>query len=221
MSRCGGYRTSVVVLAAVLLAAPALAQTPSGPPNALQGFSQNRDKPVKIDAAALEVRDKDKTATFSGNVQVIQGDTTMRARSLVVFYDGDSGGAGNTLTAAKPGPRGSQRIRRLEARGGVKVTQKDQVATGETGIFDMAANTVTLNGGVVISQGQNVIEGDRLIVDLTSGVSRIEAGKSGQGRVRGLFLPSSMPNGKPDGDKTDKTGKEAPKARAARPSSTN
>jgi LptA/(LptD N-terminal domain) LPS transport protein len=37
------------------------------------GFSQNRDQPVHIEAATLEVRDKDKTATFSGNVRVTQG----------------------------------------------------------------------------------------------------------------------------------------------------
>ncbi|WP_204315564.1 hypothetical protein, partial [Stenotrophomonas maltophilia] len=32
----------------------------TGPPNAVQGFSQNRDKPIQIDAARLEVRDKSK-----------------------------------------------------------------------------------------------------------------------------------------------------------------
>ena len=52
-------------------AAGAAAQPNASPgvPNALQGFSQNRDQPVKIEAASLEVRDKDKVATFSGNVQ--------------------------------------------------------------------------------------------------------------------------------------------------------
>ena len=81
----------LLTAAALLLAAPALAQAqPSkGPPNALQGFSQNRDQPVNIEAATLEVRDKDKMATFSGNVQVTQGDTAMRCKSLVVFYEQD------------------------------------------------------------------------------------------------------------------------------------
>jgi len=38
------------------------------------------------------------------------------------------------------------------------------------------------------------------VVDLTSGVSRIESGKSGQGRVQGLFLPGgSGPDAKPGG----------------------
>jgi lipopolysaccharide export system protein LptA len=205
--------------------APTASTTPSGPPNALQGFSQNRDKPLKITSASLEVRDKEKIATFNGDVHLVQGDTTLRSKTLVVFYDDEAdaksdaskpdaskpdaqkpanppaaAGAGNTDAAPM-----SQQIKRVEAKGGVLVTQKDQTATGESGIFDMQANTVTLLGNVVISQGQNVVRGDRLTVDLNSGVSRVECGKSqGQCRVQALIQPSSM-----KGDK-DKPGTEAP-----------
>jgi lipopolysaccharide export system protein LptA len=181
------------LIVAALLAiagAPLHAQPSKGPPNALQGFSQNRDQPVHIEAATLEVRDKDKVATFSGDVKVKQGDTGLRCKSLVVFYEGNDAD-GKTLQAASPGPGGQQKIKRLEAHGGVVVTQKEQTATGETGIFDMKNNTVTLNGNVVMTQGQNVLRGDRLVVDLTSGVSRVESGKNGQGRVQGLFQPGS------------------------------
>jgi lipopolysaccharide export system protein LptA len=181
------------LIVAALLAiagAPLHAQPSKGPPNALQGFSQNRDQPVYIEAATLEVRDKDKLATFSGDVKVKQGDTGLRCKSLVVFYEGNDAD-GKTLQAASPGPGGQQKIKRLEARGGVVVTHKEQTATGESGIFDMKTNTVTLNGNVVMTQGQNVLRGDRLVVDLTSGVSRVESGKNGQGRVQGLFQPGS------------------------------
>jgi lipopolysaccharide export system protein LptA len=170
---------------------PVHAQPSKGPPNALQGFSQNRDQPVHIEAATLEVRDKDKVATFSGDVRVKQGDTGMRCKSLVVFYEKDQEGGQKTTTmqAATPGPGGEQKIKRLEARGGVVVTQKDETATGEIGIFDMKSNTVTLSGNVVMTQGPNLLRGERLVVDLTSGVSRVESGKNGQGRVQGLFQP--------------------------------
>jgi len=185
---------ALLALVLALAGAPLHAQPSKGPPNALQGFSQNRDQPVHIEAATLEVRDKDKVATFSGDVKVKQGDTGLRCKSLVVFYEGNDAD-GKTLQAASPGPGGQQKIKRLEARGGVVVTQKEQTATGETGVFDMKTNTVTLNGKVVMTQGQNVLRGDRLVVDLTSGVSRVESGKNGQGRVEGLFLPgNAAPN---------------------------
>jgi lipopolysaccharide export system protein LptA len=183
------------LLAAGPLAAQPQAQ-PKGPPNALQGFSQNRDQPVHIESATLEVRDKEKVATFSGDVRVKQGDVGLRCKTLVVFYEQDNPGAkgadkGKAMPAATPGPNGEQRIKRLEARGAVVVTQKEQTATGELGIFDMKSNTVTLTGNVIMTQGQNVLRGDKLIVDMATGVSRVESGKNGSGRVQGLFLPGS------------------------------
>jgi lipopolysaccharide export system protein LptA len=148
-------------------------------PNAMQGFSQNRDQPIQIEAATLEMRDKKKEATFSGNVKVVQGDTTMTSRALVVFYE--SAAASGTpplavnpkspvkpvapIQSATPGPGGSSSIRRLEARGKVVVTQKDQVVTGETAVFDTKTNLITMLGGVVLTQCKNVLRGDRLLVE--------------------------------------------------------
>jgi lipopolysaccharide export system protein LptA len=173
---------------------------PNGPPNALQGFSQNRDQPVHIKAAKLEVRDKQQIATFSGDVRVKQGDTDMRCRILKVYYerekdDGKTKAKTKTIKAATPGPGGAQKIKRLEAIGSVVVTQKDQTASGKLGIFDMKSNTVTLTGDVVMTQGQNVLRGDKLVVNLTTGVSRVESGKGGSGRVEGLFMPSGEGQG--------------------------
>ncbi|MHC2466525.1 lipopolysaccharide export system protein LptA [Bradyrhizobium embrapense] len=178
----------------------------SGVPNAMQGFSQNRDQPIQIEAAALEMRDKKKEATFSGNVKVVQGDTTMTSKILVVFYEDKSTAApapaasgtkaaaaqkGAPMQSATPGPGGASSIKRLEAKGNVVVTQKDQVVTGETAIFDTKTNLITMLGGgggqVVLTQCQNVLRGDRLLVDMTTGVSRVE---SDSGKVQGLFIQS-------------------------------
>jgi lipopolysaccharide export system protein LptA len=172
----------------------------TGVPNAMQGFSQNRDQPIQIEAASLEMRDKKKEATFSGNVKVVQGDTTMTSKSLVVFYDSNSAPAPSPASSAKaaksapmqaatPGPGGSSSIRRLEARGSVVVTQKDQVVTGETAVFDTRANLITMLGGIVLTQCKNVLRGDRLFVDMTTGVSRVE---SDSGKVQGLFIQSGQ-----------------------------
>ena len=188
--------------------------TATGAPNAMQGFSQNRDKPIQIDAASLEMRDKDKAATFSGNVKVVQGDTTMRCKTLVVFYDNNNAAGGKpAIKSATPGPGGSSSIRRLEAKGGVVVTQKEQTVTGDRGIFDMRANTVTMEGNVLLTKDKNVLRGDRLIVDMTTGVSRVE---SNNNRVQGVFqaTPSS---GTPFGGSSPSTPAAAPKEPAAAP----
>ncbi len=182
---------SIAVIAISLCAAiEARAQSSAtGVPNAMQGFSQNRDKPIQINAASLEMRDKDKAATFSGNVKVVQGDTTMLCKTLVVFYDNDQPADAKkpAMKSATPGPAGSSSIRKLEAKGGVTVIQKDSTVTGERGVFDMRANTVTMQGNVLLTKDKNVLRGDRLIVDLTTGVSRVESdGKP----VQGVFQAS-------------------------------
>jgi lipopolysaccharide export system protein LptA len=167
-----------------------------GVPNAMQGFTQNRDQPIQIEAARLEVRDKKKQATFMDNVKVVQGDTTMTSKTLDVFYESKDEGkapAPASKAAAKnapmqqatPGPTGSSSIKRLEARGNVVVTQKDQVVTGDAAIFDTKTNLITMTGGVVLTQCKNVLRGDRLLVDMTTGVSRVEADN---GKVQGLFI---------------------------------
>jgi lipopolysaccharide transport protein LptA len=172
-------------------------QSEQSVPNALQGFSQNKDQPVKIEAASLEVRDKEKIATFSGNVVVTQGDTTMKCKSLIVHYDTDSKSSG--MKTAQPGPGGSSSIKKLEALGGVFVTQKDQTATGNKGLFDMKSNTITLDGNVLITQNQNVLKGERLVVDMATGAARVEGG-----RVTGVFVPSSVDGKDKDKDAKDK-----------------
>ncbi|MBR0819299.1 LptA/OstA family protein [Bradyrhizobium liaoningense] len=197
---------ALAVGVALVATGAAVAQsTMQGVPNAMQGFSQNRDQPIQIEAASLEMRDKKKEATFSGNVKVVQGDTTMTSKTLVVFYDsggGDKpatpqpaapaakGTKGAPMQSAQPGPGGSSSIKRLEARGNVVVTQKDQVVTGETAVFDTKTNLITMLGGVVLTQCKNVLRGDRLAVDMTTGVSRVE---SDSGRVQAL-LPQGGSN---------------------------
>jgi lipopolysaccharide export system protein LptA len=194
---------AALVLAVVPCSAAQAQNSMQGVPNAMQGFSQNRDKPIQIEAAQLEVRDKKKEATFSGNVKVVQGDTTMSSKSLVVFYDQTPGpeqpppqprqkaakaSPGAPMQSASPGPGGSSSIKRLEARGSVVVTQKDQVVTGDLAVFDTKANLITMSGGVVLTQCKNVLRGDRLMVDMTTGVSRVE---SDSGRVQALFIQGS------------------------------
>lgn len=177
---------AVTVVAAALCASGASAQKNQGPPNALQGFSQNRDEPVKIRAGALEVREKEKVATFSGDVHVVQGDTEMRSKILIVFYEEETGT--RSVKAADPGPGGDKQIRRIEAKGSVVVTQKDQTATGEAANFNMRENTVMLIGNVVVTRGADVLRGQRLVVDLTNGVSKMD-----QGRVEALIQSGSRP----------------------------
>ncbi len=184
----------LAITMALALGAPAAvwAQGPragaNGPASGLLK-EQNSDQPIQIEAATLEVRDKSKTATFAGDVQVVQGDTTIKCQSLVVFYGAEHGSehgpehgsqhaSGQIVAANTPQgaamPQGARDIRRIEARGGVTVISKDQNASGDLGVYDLKKKTITLTGNVVVSQGKNVLHGDRVVVDTITGDAHIE-----------------------------------------------
>ena len=156
--------------------------------------SRDQDLPVQIDAKTLEVHDRSKTATFAGSVKVVQGDTTMRCKTLVVFYGQEIGiGEHKPVVNANAGAGAvpnAQNIRRIEARGSVTVISRDQNASGDLGVYDLKAKTITLTGNVVVSQGKNVIHGERVIVDTVTGNAHVEAAPgASQGRVRALIIP--------------------------------
>jgi lipopolysaccharide export system protein LptA len=187
--------------------AAAEVQRPAAP-DTLGGLvgEQNKDKPIQIESASLEVHDKTKVATFHGDVVVVQGDMTLKCQTLVVFYgpeEGKPAASASHAAAAPPGAHheskmvgpGKQDIRRIEARGGVTVVSKDQNASGELGIYDLKANTITLTGNVVITQGKNVMHGDRVVFDTITGDARVESGATVQDRVRALILPNKGENG--------------------------
>ena len=153
-----------------------------------KGPVQKKGEPVKIQAASLEVRDKDKVATFSGNVILIQGDTEVRCDALVIFYEGE---LSKGTPKSAPGGKREQQISKMEARGNVVVIQKEQRATGDRGDFDMRNNTVTLTGNVVVTRGDDILRGQRLMVNLTTGVSTVE---SGGGRVEALIKSNQGKN---------------------------
>ncbi len=187
-----------VLPASLMFAAPAAAQgllpgAPVSPGAPADGVGQSQNQPVQIDAKSLVIHDKSKTATFTGSVKVVQGDTTMTCRTLVVFYGQQLGGGGAVVapeptTGAVPN---AQNIRRIEAHGDVTVLSKDQSATGDLGVYDLLTKTITLTGDVVVSQGKNVIRGGRLIINTVTGNAHIEPDPElPQGRVRALIIPT-------------------------------
>jgi lipopolysaccharide export system protein LptA len=215
-------------LIALALSAPAIAaaQAPragSVAPqlgNPAQGIiNDNQDQPIQIDAATLEVRDKEKMATFAGDVQVVQGDTTIKCQKLVVFYGPEPGTAAAAAQAKRQQqqsqpqqsqqpqqagglPARQQDIRRIEARGGVTVLSKDQTASGDLGVYDLKTKTITLLHNVTVAQGKNVLHGERVVVDTVSGNAHfdsntdVQAGTSATkapGRVRAVILPNKDP----------------------------
>jgi lipopolysaccharide export system protein LptA len=182
--------------AATFGAGPALAQQ-----NAAQGTSDNtfsgmklsNDKPIQIESDKLEVHDKDNTAIFTGNVNVVQGTTLMKAGRMVVHYikdekGKDSGGA----TGGGVVGGGTSSIKSIDVDGKVYVKSEDQIATGDHGTFDMQSQVLVLEGDeVVLTQGDNVVIGCKLTANLKTGLSKLDGCNNAKdkGRVKVLLTP--------------------------------
>jgi lipopolysaccharide export system protein LptA len=112
---------------------------------------------------------------------------------------------------------GSNDITQLDAKGNVFVTmkpkdetQKLQQAKGDWATFDVKKQLITMGGDVVLWQGDNVIRGSKLVVDLTTSISRFEnPGKAGgTGRMQATFTPPPKDNKDSNKDNTKEKDKE-------------
>jgi lipopolysaccharide export system protein LptA len=170
-------------LTALALVAPAAAWAQPA------GFAGHDEAaPIEITADELEVRQRAGVATFRGDVDAVQGDLTLSARSLDVFY-GDEGEPASGGDSGAGGAAAMGEIRRVEAHGDVVVSSPREIARGDEGIYDLTTRRITLTGDVVLTRDDNVLRGNRLEIDLASGVSRLRAAGA-DGRVRARFAPA-------------------------------
>jgi len=173
-------------LTALLAGASALFALCAGPAAAQIGDSS---LPLDIEADHSELFNPENRAVWTGNVRVVQGDSSIRAERIEVFFDGESTGAGPT------GNLGN--IERIVATGNVFYTTPEQRARGDRGVYLLESETVTLTGDVVITQGEDVFTATRFVTDLVTGNSSF--GEAGDGeRVRMVIHPRNAGEGEED-----------------------
>jgi lipopolysaccharide export system protein LptA len=134
---------------------------------------------INISAAKLDYYDKEQKLIYSGNVVAVRGDATLKTPLLVIFLDSKQPGAHSGP------PSSTSQMRRMEASGPVTLISKDQIATGDSGIYEKAANKVYIDGNVSLTQGLNVTKGDHIVYDLNTHQAVVT------GHVRSMFLPNS------------------------------
>ncbi|MEZ5911068.1 MAG: lipopolysaccharide transport periplasmic protein LptA [Paracoccaceae bacterium] len=151
-----------------VLAGGAIAQ---GAQVAFGGLKQDNTLPVQVAADQLRVDQSSGRAVFSGNVAVVQGAMTLKADEVEVIY-GEGGASGG-------------RIDELQARGHVTLVSATDAAEAETAVYRVATGQVEMTGNVLLTQGQNALSGQKLVVDLRTGNGTME------GRVQTLFQPGA------------------------------
>lgn len=194
--------------------APVQPRTAKRPPGAeevqgalLGSFKGDRNAPMNVEAATLEVLDASNKAVFEGDVRAHQGDLVMRTSELTAFYSGQTGmglgSAANPAEDAGAKAKGQEKgeIVRLEARRKVILDSKDtQSATAEWADFNVKENKALLGGGVTVTKATDdplkpdVVRGERLRVDLTTGISQVEAAQAAMPPRPPPPPPAASPN---------------------------
>ena len=138
---------------------------------AAQAFGGDSDAPIELDAKEGCEGSLDGSAAYvcRGDVVLAQGPAILTAQVLALtFYEG------------------TQDPKRIEAEGGVRYASGEDAISGQAGVFDGDASTITVTGDVVVVQGEQVITGERLVYNTETGAISLTAAP-GQ-RVRGLFV---------------------------------
>lgn len=169
-----------------------------GGPAAAQ-FEEDSDEPIEITADTLEWMENDRIAIARGSADAVQGRYRLYADELTAYLSDPDSEPDAGEESARAG-----KIQRVDADGNVRFVTPEEVVTGDVGTYDVSRRRVHLEGSVVMTQGENIVRGDRLDMDLDTGVSTVSAVESSDsgGRVSALFVPDDD-GGDGDGEAGD------------------
>lgn len=170
--------------AAVLIAAGAFLAAAMASPAARAQLSENGG-PVSYSADNLEYFDGERRLVLVGDVDIVQNDARLRADRITLYFSASTASEGSQQGL------GSGDIERMVAEGEVYYVRPSQSARGDRAIYEVAQDSVTFTGNVVVASDENVIRGNTLVLQIGSRRTTIRP-NSGD-RVRGVFVPRDRP----------------------------
>lgn len=133
--------------------------------------ARDRDQPLEIISQQLEVLQGQQKSIFIGAVVAAQGDMTLYTDVLTLFFDDQND------------------VRRIEAEGAVRIVDPLRTASADRVVFDRDEDTLIFSGHAEITQGENRISGDEIILYIGQNRSLVRSKDSG--RVRAVILPET------------------------------
>jgi lipopolysaccharide export system protein LptA len=158
--------------------------------------------PLDVTGDALEVIDAQHLAIWRGNVEAVQDGNRLVADTMNVYFQGSSAPAAAKPKTVTPAAGGTASIgqswgsaKQVVADGHVFFVSTTQTARGTHAIYDVEPDTVTMTGDVVMVQGDNVIKGDKVVIQVKTGHADVISNVSGRNkpeRVRGVFYNANQ-----------------------------
>lgn len=162
----------------------------------VQGAEKNifeSKQPIVVTSDKLEADNKNKTATFSGNVvsrqeQPGKDPIMIYCDSLVIYYSDGSekkspsnkGNKGDSKTVPD-----QNRVDKIVATGQVRIINGKDVATGDSAVFTNADQRFVLSGNPKVWQGKNLVKGEEITVWVKENRSLVTS--KGSNRVQAVI----------------------------------
>lgn len=146
--------------------------------------AEQANKPISIEANRMISQEKDNIVIFQGKVDARQGNLTIRADEMTVYYSAKSTKAGSDDAS-------TSRVEKLICKNNVKVSQGDWLGTGNRMDYFAPERKVVLQGNAKAWQGQNMVAGKTITYYLDKKRSVVEQDNSNNGRVRAIIHPDS------------------------------
>lgn len=155
------FAAAAPLLATLTLGASARAQLASN------------DGPIEMTSDKTEAFSNEHKAVLTGRVEVLQGQIRLRSDRLVIYYRNKTG-SHSPVTTASAGASGMGEIDRAEAYGNVYLVTPTEVVRGDQAVYTADDDTIVVTGRVILTRGESVAEGRRLVVNRTAGTSTLE-----------------------------------------------
>ena len=164
------HRFIIALIIVFMFCTPALAAAP------------HKQIPIQVEADHMVSTQKDNSVLFTGRAVAKQGSMTIHSDELTVYYDSQK-------DDKKSKAKETKSIKRMFAKGNVKIVQKDWVASGDTAEYFDAERKVVLVGHTKVWQDNNMVTGDRFVMFLDEGKSIVEHDQKKGERVKAFFYP--------------------------------
>ncbi len=131
-------------------------------------------KVIDITSDKMELRKENNQAVFIGKVDAQRDGVRLRSDRLVADY----------IEIVQPDGSKKTEVQFLNASGNVVVTTDKQRITSNKFRMDVKKDKVVMWENVVVEEGNTVIRGPKLFMDLATNESQMQGG-----RVKGRFFP--------------------------------
>jgi lipopolysaccharide export system protein LptA len=154
----------------------------AGSVDADRSATEQSADPIRITADKLVTNSRTNSAQFTGTVKAVQGESILMADRLTLFFESNKGDD----TTAPGTADASTGIKRIEARGHVRIEFDNRVAVGEQAVYITDERKLVLEGpGAKVVSGKDEVVGSKITFFRDDG--RVSMEGDGKNRVKAII----------------------------------